>query len=69
MFDRRKFVKDGIISAIGSMPDYWVILNADNYGKEGVLTEEDLVEIQTLINAKNNPQTIPEEDISLFEKM
>lgn len=53
MFDRRVFVKNGLLDAVGKMPDYWVILNADSYGKDGVLTEDDLKEIKSAIDAKN----------------
>lgn len=53
MFDRRVFVKKGLLDAVGKMPDYWVTLNADAYGEKGVLTKEDLAEIQTVLDAKN----------------
>ena len=53
MFDRRVFVKKGLLDAVGKMPDYWVTLNADAYGEKGVLTKEDLAEIQTAIDARN----------------
>ena len=53
MFDRRIFVKKGLLDAVGKMPDYWVTLNADVYGEKGVLTEEDLAEVQAAIDAKN----------------
>jgi hypothetical protein len=53
MFEMRKFVKDGLLDAVGKMADYWVILNATVYHEKGTLTEEDLAEIQALIDAKN----------------
>lgn len=63
MFDRRAFVKKGLLDAVGKMPDYWVTLNADTYGEKGVLTEEDLAEIQKTIDAKNaQPEEIAPED-------
>ena len=63
MFDRRDFVKKGLLDAVGKMPDYWVALNADAYGEKGVLTEEDLAEIQATIDAKNAlPEEIATED-------
>lgn len=52
MFDRRNFIKRGLIDAIGKQPDFWVILNADAYGKEGVLTQADLEEISALIDSR-----------------
>ncbi len=53
MFSFRIFVKNGFLQAIGNMPDYWVILNAAGYMDKGVLLEEDLVELQTAIDAHN----------------
>lgn len=64
MFDRRVFVKKGLLDAVGKMPDYWVTLNADAYGEKGVLTEEDLAEIQALIDAKNAEP----EDMALMDE-
>ena len=49
----RKFIMEGLIGAIGSMPDYKVRLTAANWRDKGVLLEEDLVEIQTRLDAKN----------------
>ena len=57
----RKFVKDGLLNAVGNMPDYWVILNATGYHEKGVLTEEDLAEIHSVIEAKNNTESTPAE--------
>jgi hypothetical protein len=42
-------------SAIGSMPDYWVLNNALGWMEKGVLSEADLMEIQQLIDEKNAP--------------
>lgn len=55
MFSMRNFVKDGFLKAVGKMADYQIILNAASWHEKGVLTEEDLAEIQTLIDAKNAP--------------
>lgn len=52
-FNMRDFVKKGLLDAVGKMADYQVILNAAGWHEKGVLTEEDLAEIQTLIDAKN----------------
>ena len=49
----RKFVKKGLLDAVGKLPDYWVRNNAIGWHKEGVLLEEDLVEIDAAIDAKN----------------
>ena len=53
MFNLRDFVKGGLISAIGKMEDYQVILNAAGWHEKGVLAEEDLVEIKTMIEAQH----------------
>ena len=57
MFDYRKFLMTGFRSAVGHMADYQVILNANGYYEKGVLTEDDLSELQELINVKNTPVT------------
>lgn len=53
MFVLRKFIKKGLLDAVGKMADYQVILNAVGWYEKGVLTEDDLAEIQLLIEAKN----------------
>lgn len=45
MFSLRDFVKKGFFDAIGKMADYQIILNAAGWHEKGVLTEEDLSEI------------------------
>lgn len=52
-FNMRDFVKKGLLDAVGKMADYQVILNAAGWHEKGVLTEEDLAEIQSVIDAKN----------------
>lgn len=52
-FNLREFIKKGLLNAVGHMADYQVILNAAGWHEKGVLTEEDLAEVQTLIDAKN----------------
>ena len=49
MFSLREFIKKGLISAIGKMADYQIILNAAGWLEKGVLTEEDLAEIEATI--------------------
>lgn len=56
MFNYREFLMQGFRNAVGKMQDYQVILNANGYYEKGVLTEDDLAELQGLINAKNAPQ-------------
>ena len=45
MFSLRDFVKKGFLDAIGKMADYQIILNAAERNEKGVLTEDDLSEI------------------------
>lgn len=53
MFNFRDFIMKGLLNAVGKMPDYQVILRAAGWHDKGVLTESDLAEIQSLIDAKN----------------
>ena len=45
MFSLRDFVKKGFLDAIGKMADYQIIINAAGWHEKGVLTEDDLSEI------------------------
>ena len=45
MFSLKEFIKRGLINAIGKMPDYYIIMNATGWYEKGVLTEDDLAEI------------------------
>lgn len=53
------FIKRGLIAAVGRMADYQIILNAAGWLEKGVLTEEDLAEIQAAIDAQ---YIVPEEE-------
>ena len=53
MFNLKEFIKKGFISAVGNMADYQIILNAVGWFEKGVLSEDDLSEIQVAIDAKN----------------
>ena len=53
MFTLSAFIKNGFIAAVGKMADYQIILNAAGWYEKQVLTETDLVEIQTAIDEKN----------------
>ena len=52
MFELKTFVKNGLIKAVGNMPDYKIILNAAGWLEKGVLIETDLAEIEMAINAQ-----------------
>ena len=56
MFNLKEFIKKGLLKAVGNMADYQVILNAVGWFEKGVLTEEDLAEIQAAIDATNIPE-------------
>lgn len=53
MFSLRDFIKKGLLDAVGKMADYQVILNASGWLEKGVLTEEDLAEIDAAITENN----------------
>lgn len=52
-FSFREFIKKGLLDAVGKMADYQVRLNAAGWHEKGVLTEEDLAEIQVAIEARD----------------
>lgn len=59
----RNFVMKSLKSAIGNMPDYWVLNNALGWYDKGVLSEDDLMEIQAEIDAQyvvEEPETVVE---------
>ena len=56
MFSLKGFIKKGLLDAVGNMADYQVILNAVGWYEKGVLTESELEEIQTAIDAQNTTE-------------
>ena len=50
MFNLKDFIKKGLLDAVGKMADYQVILNAVGWHEKGVLSEEDLAEINAAID-------------------
>lgn len=63
MFNLREFIKKGLMNAIGKMADYQVILNSVGWHEKGVLTEEDLAEINTAIETQYHVETTEEENV------
>lgn len=63
MFSLREFLMKGFKDAIGKMADYQVILNATGYYEKNVLTTEDLAELQRLIDQKNTPPAVENDEI------
>ena len=51
-FTLKSYVKRGLISAVGKMADYQIILNSVGWMEKGVLDEADLAEIQAAIDAQ-----------------
>ena len=62
MFSLQEFIKRGFLEAVGHYPDYWIIINAGGYYQQGILTQEDLAEIQAKIDEKNTPVEEPIEE-------
>lgn len=58
MFDFRTFVKKGLLDTVNKQSNYWVMLNAAAYYEKGILTDEDMTEIQELIDS-----TMTEEEV------
>lgn len=63
MFNFREYIKKGFLNAVGKMSDYQIILNSAGYLEKGVLTEEDLAEINLAIEKQYIVEEIPEEVI------
>ena len=52
-FNLREFLKKGFLGAIGNKPDYKIRLDASEWFKLGILTENDLAEIEAAIEGAN----------------
>ena len=51
-FTLKNYIKRGLIAAVGKMADYQIILNSVGWMEKGVLSEEDLADIQEAIDAQ-----------------
>ena len=49
-FTLKNYIKRGLIAAVGKMADYQIILNSAGWMEKGVLTEDDLMDIQAAID-------------------
>lgn len=67
MFNLREYIKKGFLDAVGKMSDYQIILNSAGWMEKGVLTEEDLAEINQAIEVQYIVPVEPEEKISVEE--
>lgn len=63
MFNFREYIKKGFLNAVGKMSDYQIILNSAGYLEKGVLTEDDLSEINQAIENQYIVEEVPEEVI------
>lgn len=63
MFNFREYIKKGFLNAVGKMSDYQIILNSAGYLEKGVLTEDDLAEINQAIENQYIVKEVPEEVI------
>ena len=68
MFNLREFIKKGLISAIGKMADYQVILNATGWYEKNVLHDKDLAEM-SMGQYKNFVCVEPANQGDLFVKL
>lgn len=68
MFNLGDFIKRGLLDAVGKMADYQVILNAAGWHEKGVLSAEDLMEIQTAIEAQYIVPEEPAEEVEQIEE-
>lgn len=62
-FTLKSYIKRGLIAAVGKMADYQIILNSAGWMEKGVLSEDDLMEIQAAIDAQyvvEEPETVEE---------
>ena len=53
MFMLKEFIKKGLLNAVGKMADYQVILNSVGWFEKGVLSEEDLAELNAAMDARH----------------
>ena len=58
MFTLKEFIKKGLIEAVGSMPDYKIRLSAAGWLEKDVLTEADLVDIDTAIEGQYKTEEV-----------
>lgn len=63
MFNLREYLKKGFLEAIGKMADYQIILNSTGWYEKGVLTEEDLAEINEAIETQYKIEEVSENEV------
>ena len=55
-FELGKFLKKGFIDAVGKKPTYKIVLDSAEWYKLGVLTEDDLAEINAALEGTNEAE-------------
>lgn len=69
MFSLKEYIKKGFLDAVGKMSNYQIILNSAGWMEKGVLTEEDLTEINTAIEAWEAEQNTIYEPVDPSEEI
>ena len=69
MFNYREFLMKGFRNAVGKQADYQIIFNANGYYEKGVLSEEDLAELQSMIDEKNNAEILVSMELADWIKL
>ena len=62
-FTLKNYIKRGLIAAVGKMADHQIILNSVGWMEKGVLSEEDLADIQAAIDAQYQQMDEPAEGL------
>lgn len=62
-FTLKSYIKRGLLAAVGRMADYQIILNSAGWMEKGVLSEEDLADIQTAIDAQYPAEEVQAEEV------
>ena len=60
-FTLKNYIKRGLIASVGAMADYQIILNSVGWMEKGVLSEDDLADIQAAIDKQyvvEEPETV-----------
>lgn len=68
MFSLQDFIKGGLMTAVGKMPDYQIILKSAEWFEKGVLTETDLADIQQAIDEHNTVEEVTEPETEETEQ-
>ena len=62
-FSFKECLKKAFTQSVGKKADYEIILAASEWVSKGVLTESDIAEIQTAIDAQYTDEELPESEV------